>query len=487
VNQRAALLAAVCVIFLAGCTVGPKYSKPSVPMTPSFKETPPPATAQQSGNWKPAQSGETGLPGKWWEIFSEPRLNELEEQISPSNLDLKVAEARFREARAAVHYNRASLYPSLSTAPYINSLSSSAHRPFFSQLNTQSTGDFYLPFDLSYEIDFWGRVRRNISASREAAQASAGDLATLSLSLHSELAIDYFELHTLDAQQQILNDTVKAYTEALRLTTNRYEGGVAARQEVAQAQTQLDTTRAQATDVGVLRSQYEHAIAILIGQPPALFSMPVQPLQATPPSIPAGLPSALLERRPDIAAAERRVAEANDQIGIARAAYFPTVTLGAAAGFEGTSLLNWFSWPARFWAVGPNVAQVIYDGGRRRANMQSAEANYDATVATYRQTTLTAFQQVEDNLAALRVLDQEAKQQRDAVLSSQNLLALSMSRYKGGVDTYLQVITSQTINLTNQETEIDIMRRRMDASVLLVKALGGGWTTAQLPAVSTLR
>ena len=398
-----------------------------------------------------------------------------------------MAEARFQQARATVHYNRASLYPSLSTQPYVNSLRDSTQRPYFTQSNIQSTGDFSLPFDLSYEIDFWGRIRRTISASREEAQASAGDLATLSLSLHSELAIDYFELHTLDALQQVLNDTVTAYTEALRLTTNRYQGGVAARQEVAQAQTQLDTTRAQTTDVGILRSQYEHAIAILLGRPPALFSMPVQPLQAAPPPIPADVPSALLERRPDIAAAERRVAEANDQIGIARAAYFPTVTLSAAAGFEGTSLLNWFSWPTRFWAVGPNVAQAIYDGGRRRANMQSAEANYDATVATYRQATLAAFQQVEDNLAALRILDTEAKQQRDAVLSSQNLLALSMSRYKGGVDTYLQVITSQTITLTNQQTEIDIMRRRMDASVLLVKALGGSWTTAQLPAVSSLR
>jgi NodT family efflux transporter outer membrane factor (OMF) lipoprotein len=485
VSKKAAFAAVLYAVFLASCTVGPKYSKPSVPTTPSFKEAPPVAS-NASGMWHPTP-GETELPGKWWEIYGDAELNALEEQIDPSNLDLQVAEARFREARAAVHYSRAAQYPALSTAPSIDSLRNSAHRPNFNQSNPQATGDFLLPFDLSYEVDFWGRVRRTISAAREEAQASAADLATLSLSLHAELAIDYFELHTLDAQQQILNDTVRAYTEALRLTNNRYQGGVAARQEVAQAQTQLNTTQAEATDVGVQRAQYEHAIAILLGKPPALFNLPARALQATPPDIPLGVPSTLLERRPDIASAERRVAEANDQIGLARAAYFPTVTLSATAGLEGTSLLNWFTWPARFWAVGPQAAELIYDGGRRRANMLGAEANYDATVATYRKTTLTAFQQVEDNLAALRILQKEATQQRDAVESSQNLLTLSMNRYRGGVDTYLQVITSQTINLTNQRTEIDIMRRRMDASVLLVKALGGGWTTASLPAVSSLK
>ncbi|MGA8595622.1 MAG: efflux transporter outer membrane subunit [Bryobacteraceae bacterium] len=486
-NRRVAGLLALAGLFaLASCTVGPKYSKPSVPMTPAFKE-PPPANFKESGNWKAAQPEDSTLRGKWWEIFNDPHLNELEEQLDPSNLDLKVAEARFRQARAAVRFNRSSLYPTISTQPYINSIRDSANRPYFEVPSVQPTGDFNLPFDLSYEVDFWGRVRRTISASREEAQASAGDLATLSLSLHAELAVDYFELHTADAQQQVLNDTVKAYTEALQLTTNRYQGGVAARQEVAQAQTQLDTTKAQATDVGVLRSEYEHAIAILLGRPPALFALPAEPLKASPPAIPVGVPSMLLERRPDIAAAERRVAEANDQIGIARAAYFPTITLNATAGLEGTSILNWFTWPARLWSVGPGASETLFDAGRRRATMDNATANYDATVATYRQTTLDAFQQVEDNLAALRILEHEAAQQRDAVLSSQNWLALSMNRYKGGVDTYLNVITSQTVNLTNQQTEIDIMRRRMDASVLLIKALGGGWNSSALPTVSSLR
>jgi NodT family efflux transporter outer membrane factor (OMF) lipoprotein len=474
------------LLALASCTVGPKYSKPPVPMTPAFKE-PPPANFKGSGNWKPAQPDDSTLRGKWWEIFNDPELNALEEQLDPSNLDLKVAEARFRQARAAVRFNRAAQYPTISTAPFINSVRNSAHRPFFVNPNHAPTGDFNLPIDLSYEVDLWGRVRRTVSASREEAQASAGDLATLSLSLHSELAVDYFELHTADAQQQILNNTVKAYTDAVRLTTNRYQGGVANRLEVAQAQTQLDTTTAQATDVAVLRSEFEHAIAILLGRPPALFSLPVEPLKASPPAIPVGVPSMLLERRPDIASAERRVAEANDQIGIARAAYFPTITLGASAGLEGNSALNWFTWPSRFWSVGPSAAETLFDAGRRRATMENAAANYDATVATYRQTTLSAFQQVEDNLAALRVLETEAAQQREAVLSSQNWLALSMNRYKGGVDTYLQVITSQTVNLTDQQTEIDIMRRRMDASVLLVKALGGGWNLSNLPAISSLR
>jgi NodT family efflux transporter outer membrane factor (OMF) lipoprotein len=471
---------------LGGCTVGPKYSKPSVPTTPAYKESPP-QSFKESGAWKPAQPADTSLPGKWWELFNDTQLNTLEEQIDPANLNLKIAEARFRQARAAIRFNRAAQYPTISTSPSISSLRSSSNRPNFPSGLAKPAGDFVLPLDFSYEIDFWGRIRRSISAATEEAQATAGDLATLGLSLHAELAVDYFELHSLDAQEQILNNTVTAYEEALRLTTNRYEGGVAAKQEVAQAQTQLDTTRAQATDVGVQRAAFEHAIAILIGKPPAAFSIPPAALNAAPPPIPGALPSQLLERRPDIASAERRVAEANDQIGIARAAYFPTITLSASAGFEGNSITNWLTWPSRFWGVGPGAAETLFDAGRRRATSQNAAANYDATVAAYRQATITAFQEVEDNLAALRILETEAQQQRSAVASSQNLLDLSLNRYKGGVDTYLQVITSQTINLTNQQTEVDIMRRRMDASVLLIKALGGGWNISNLPTVSSLR
>jgi NodT family efflux transporter outer membrane factor (OMF) lipoprotein len=334
------------------------------------------------------------------------------------------------------------------------------------------------------DLDLWGRVRRTVAAAREEAQATAADLETARLSLQAELALDYFELRSADAQQQLLDDTVKAYTAALQLTTNRFEGGAAPKSDVAQAQTQLDTTRVQATDIAVQRAQFEHAIAILIGQPPAAFSLPPAPLNLQPPAIPVGLPSQLLERRPDIAAAERRLAEANEQIGIARAAFFPTVMLNATAGFEGTSVGSLVAWPSLFWAVGSSLTQTLFDAGRRRATSDAALANYDATVANYRQTTLTAFQQVEDNLAALRILEQEAQQQQQVVASAQESLQLFTNRYKGGVNTYLQVITAQTFALTNERNAVDILRRRMDASVLLIKALGGGWQVANLPSLA---
>jgi NodT family efflux transporter outer membrane factor (OMF) lipoprotein len=325
-------------------------------------------------------------------------------------------------------------------------------------------------------------VRRTVSASREEAQASAADLQTANLSLHSELAVDYFELRSADAQKQLLDDTVKAYTNALQLTQNRFVGGAAPKSDVAQAQTQLNGARVQDTDVTVMRAQYEHAIATLIGKPPAEFSIPFAP--QTPlqfPVIPVGLPASLLERRPDIAAGERRVAEANDQIGIARTAFYPSLILGASGGFTGTSIANWFNWPSRMWAVGGQMSQTIFDAGRRRAVSESATANYDGTVASYRQTTLTAFQEVEDNLAALRILETEAQQQQQTTASASESLQLFTNRYEGGVDNYLQVITAQTVLLTNQRNDIDIMRRRIDASVLLVKAIGGGWDTTQLP------
>jgi NodT family efflux transporter outer membrane factor (OMF) lipoprotein len=344
-----------------------------------------------------------------------------------------------------------------------------------------------LPFDLSYELDLWGRVRRTVAAAREEAQASSADYATAKLSLEAQLAMDYFELRSADAQKQLLDDTVEAYTDNLQLTTNRFRGGVAPRADVAQAKTQLDTTRVQDTDVTVQRAQFEHAIAILIGKPPAEFSIAAVPLKYQPPSIPVGLPSDLLQRRPDIAGAERRVAEANQQIGIARAAYFPTVTLNGTVGFAGTQGSNWFSWPAGFWAVGPAVAETLLDAGRRRATSESARANYDAAVATYRQTSLTAFQEVEDNLAALRILEDEAQQQEQAVASSKDSLQLFTNRYRGGVDTYLQVITAETTELTNERNAIDILRRRMDASVLLVKALGGSWDVSDLPTFGARR
>jgi len=462
--------------------VGPRYVKPTAPTAPGFKEQPP-ESFKESDGWKTAQPGDQALRGKWWEIFGDPQLNALEEEVTVSNQDLKVAEARFRQARAMIRFNRSAEFPTISTSPSVVNERDSANQAYFPQsLANNGTGSFTLPLDLSYEVDLWGRVRRTVSASREEAQASAADLQTASLSLHAELAVDYFELRSADVQEQLLNDTVKAYTDALQLTQNRFDGGAAPKSDVAQAQTQLDGARVQDTDIIVTRAQYEHAIATLIGKPPAQFSITPAPKTALQlPVIPVGLPASLLERRPDIAAGERRVAEANDQIGIARAAFFPSLVLGAEGGFAGTSITNWFNWPSRMWAVGPQMSQTIFDAGRRRAVSEGATANYDGTVASYRQTTLAAFQEVEDNLAALRILEKEAQQQREATTSAEDSLQLFTNRYEGGVDNYLQVITAQTVLLANQRNDIDIERRRMDASVLLVKAVGGGWDASQLP------
>jgi NodT family efflux transporter outer membrane factor (OMF) lipoprotein len=471
----------LCVLAgaFAGCNVGPKYKTPSVPMASGYKE-PLPDYFKEGQGWKTAQPQDQTLRGSWWEIFGDPQLNSLEQELTISNQDLKAAEARFRQARAMIRFNRASEFPTISTSPSITSIRDSSNRPYFPQ-NINATGDFVLPFDVSYEVDLWGRVRHTVNSAREEAQATAADLETASLALHAELAMDYFELRSADAQKQLLDDTVKAYEQSVKLTTTRFKGGVAPKADVAQAQTQLEQTEVQDTDVGVQRAEFEHAIAVLVGKPPAAFSLPASPLNLQPPSIPVGLPSQLLERRPDIAASERRVAEANEQIGIARAAYYPTVTLSATAGFEGTGILNWFTWPSRFWAVGPQMLQTIFDGGRRRATSEQALANYDATVATYRQSALSAFQEVEDNLAALKILEKESQQQKDAIASAEESLQLSTNRYTGGLDNYLTVLTAQTIALSNERNDVDILRRRMDASVLLVKAVGGGWNVADLP------
>jgi NodT family efflux transporter outer membrane factor (OMF) lipoprotein len=482
-----ALLLALLIITLVGCTVGPKYVKATVPTPAAYKEQPP-ASYQGAGQWQPANPADQATRGNWWETFGDSELDGLEDQISTSNQTLKVYEARFREARAAIRFTRASQFPTIFTSPSAATTKSSDYSPSFpSKVQQASTGDFELPLDLSYELDLWGRVRRAVAAAREEAQATSADYETAKLSLEAELAMDYFELRSADAQKQLLDDTVKAYTDDVQLTTHRFKGGVAPRADVAQAQTQLDTTRVQDTDVTVQRAQFEHAIAVLIGKPPAEFSLASAPIVSRPPSIPTGLPSDLLQRRPDIAAAERRMAEANQQIGIAKSAYFPTVTLDGTVGFAGTKGSNWFTWPAGFWALGPTVAETLFDAGRRRANSESARANYDATVAAYRQTSLTAFQEVEDNLAALRILENEAQQQDQAVASSSDSLHLFTNRYKGGVDTYLQVVTAETIELSNERNAIDILRRRMDASVLLVKALGGGWDVSNLPTFGAKR
>jgi NodT family efflux transporter outer membrane factor (OMF) lipoprotein len=477
VNRVAAFLIAVMMMLFTACMVGPKYTRPDVPAAPTdaYKEI---------DGWKTAQPSDQFQRGPWWEIFGDSKLNELEAELTVSNQDLKAAQARFQEARAMVRFNRASEFPTISTGPSIQAIRDSANQPYLPA--TSSTGQFILPFDLGYEVDLWGRVRRTVAASRQEAQATAGDLATVNLSLHAELAYDYFELRSADAQKQLLDDTVKAYRDYLQLTVDRFEGGAAPKSDVDQAQTQLQTTIVQDTDISVQRAQFEHAIAVLIGKPPAALSIAPSPLHEQPPSISPGLPSQLLERRPDIASAERRVAEANEQIGIARAAFFPTIILTATGGFEGNSVNNWFTWPSRFWAVGPTALQTIFDAGRRRATSNAAIASYDATVAGYRQTTLDALQQVEDSLAALRILEQEAQQQQQATASAQESLQVFTNRYVGGEDPYLQVLTAQTIALQNERNDVDILRRRMDASVLLIKALGGGWNVSELPKMAEL-
>jgi NodT family efflux transporter outer membrane factor (OMF) lipoprotein len=471
-------------LVLTGCMVGPQYARPSVPLAPAFEE-PLPENFKSEDGWKQAQPSDGQLKGDWWTLFNDPQLNTLEAQIDPANQTLKQAEANFRAARAAVRFNRASEAPTIGVGPSVGAVRDSNNQPYLNISGSNNgEGNFTLPFDLDYEIDLWGRVRRTVTQAREQAQASAADLETSRLSLHAELAVDYFDLRSADAQVKLLDDTVKAFQSALQLTEDRYNGGASPLSDVTQARTQLQAALVQATDVAIQRAMYEHAIAVLIGRPPAVFNLTPDPITVAAPTIPAipgTLPSQLLERRPDIASSERSMAAANEQIGIAQAAYYPTLSLSAVAGFAGTSAINWFSWPSRFFAVGPTLSETLFDHGRRRATSDIALAQYDGTVAAYRQTTLTAFQQVEDNLNALHNLEIEARQQHDATASAQQSLDLFNTRYEDGVDTYLQVITWQTALLTNERNDIEITQRRFEAGVLLIKALGGGWDASQLP------
>ena len=475
----AAASSLICVA--AGCMVGPKYVKPVVPTfqapeayNDAFKEADP--------NWQPATPADDALRGDWWRLFNNTELSALEEKVTAQNQSLLAYAARFAEARAQIGINNAALFPTIGAVPSVSGIRYAAGRPNFNAANLNNgIADLQLPLTLSYEIDLWGRLRRGVYLAREEAQASAADQQTVQLSLQAELAMDYFELRSADAQMRLLEDTVKDYREALRITTNRFEGGVVAESDVFQSRTQLQAAIVQQADIAVQRARYEHAIAVLIGQPPNSFSLAVEPLHAQPPAIPLSLPSQLLERRPDIAAAERRTAEANERIGIARAAYFPTLSFSLATGLEAASVTKLLKASNIFYALGPTLGQTFFDAGRRRNISAQALAGFDASSADYRQTTLTAFQQVEDNLAALRILAQEAEQQRQATEAAQGAQRIFNNRYVGGVDTYLQVVTAQTTALQNERNDIDIMRRRMDASVLLVKALGGGWDTTQLP------
>jgi NodT family efflux transporter outer membrane factor (OMF) lipoprotein len=483
IDKPVTVLLALGTLLATGCEVGPKYVKPpALPSPPAFKE-PLPSNATDSSEWKTATPMDQVERGKWWVIFGDARLNNFEDQLTQANQNLQLAEARLRQARAAIRFNRASQFPSIGFSPSILNERDSGNQPYFSpSLVNNGTGNFVLPLELSYEVDLWGRVRRSVTAAKDEAQSSAGDVEAAKLSLHGELARDYFGLRSADLQERLLQDTVKTYEHALKITEDRYNGGAAPRADVEQARTQLQSAQVLETDIVQVRANYEHAIAVLVGNTPAHFSIAQdKDFVLRPPQIPVGVAGTLLERRPDVAAAERRVAAANEQIGIAKAAYFPQVTIGAAAGFQSAQASNWFSWPSRLWAVGPSVSQVIYDGGRRRAVSEGAGANYDATVAVYREDSLTAFQEVEDNLVALNVLAKEVEQQRSATASAERALDLFTKRYQDGVDTYLQVVTSQTNALSNESNDIDLRRRQMDASVLLIKAVGGGWDRSQLP------
>jgi len=464
----------VSVLSIAGCAVGPKYNRPAVEVPPAYKEV---------GDWKPAQPNDQNLGGAWWQIFQDQQLNALEDQINVSNQNLKAAEAQYTQTRAVLRYYRADYYPSITAgAAATRNRISNNRPPGHLSSNGATYNDYQIPLQLSYELDVWGRVRKTVESQREQAQASAADLATVNLSLHAQLALFYFQARSLDAQEQLLNSTVAQYEQAFQLTDTRFKGGLASEVEVQQASTQLETTRAQAIDVGVQRSQYEHAIATLVGKPASSFHLSPLPLTSPPPSIPLELPSELLERRPDIAAAERRMAAANAQIGVAKAAYYPNISLGATGGFESGVITTLLSGPSILWSVGASAIAPIFDAGRRRANTDQAIAAYDQTVANYRETVLTGFQQVEDNLAALRILEKEADTQQRAVLASQKYLELALTRYRGGITSYLEVTTAQSAALTDEVTAVNILGRRLTSAVLLIQALGGGWDRSSLPA-----
>ena len=462
------LAAALCVM-LAACAVGPDYVRPAAPVPEAYKEM---------GDWKVAQPGDTTIRGKWWSIFNDPQLNDLEEQVNISNQTVLAAEAQYRQAIALVQVARASYFPTVAAGvSFTRALRSSTLTQSSGTVGTP-TSDYFLPVNVSWEADVWGRIRRTVEASRSSAQASAADLESVRLSVQAALAQAYFQLQTVDAQMQLLNATAAAYKKALELTQNRYDSGVAGKTDVLQAETQLKSTQAQLIDLGVQRAQLEHAIAVLIGKPAPVFSLAAMPLAATPPAVPVGVPSELLERRPDIASAERRIAAANAQIGVAKAAFFPRVTLSASGGYESSDSSTWLTWPSHFWSLGPALVQPLFAGGSIRALSDQARAAYDGTVATYRQTVLTGFQEVEDNLAASRILEEEAQVQGAAVKSAQQSLALIMNQYKAETVNYLNVIIAQTTALTNERVAADIAGRRMAAAVLLIKALGGGWEAA---------
>jgi NodT family efflux transporter outer membrane factor (OMF) lipoprotein len=477
---------ALAALLLAGCTVGPKYHTPAATAQPApiaYKEVPPASTNPQ--DWKIADPKDAMLHGKWWEIYNDPELNALEEQLNVNNQNIKQAFENFMEARTLIAQARSQLYPTIGTTPAYTRSHTSAHA--FGGGNTGNANSgatsnlFDLPAEISWEPDLWGRVRNTIREYQYSAQLSAADLENEKLTEQASLAVYFFELRGQDALQKLYDDTIEADKKTVQLSKDRYETGVDDLISLVEAQNALENAEAAATNLGIARAQYEHAIAVLIGTTPSSFSVPAKPLGAVPPTVPIGVPSQLLERRPDIAASERNMASANAQIGVATAAYYPNLTLSASGGFESSAIKNLLTWPSRFWSVGPSLSETIFDAGLRRATVNQFIAVYNADVAAYRQTVLTAFQQVEDNLAAERILSKEVQQQEAAVQSAQKYLELALARYETGVDQYLNVLVAQTTLLSDQQQLATLRTQSMTYSVQLVEALGGGWDTSQLP------
>ncbi|MDB6042613.1 MAG: hypothetical protein JWM63_1164 [Gammaproteobacteria bacterium] len=454
---------------LAACSLAPVYKTPAT--------APPAAAYKEAGDWQPAQPADAQPRGSWWSTYRDSQLDALEGQVTASNQNLKAAFARLEQARAQMRLMRANYFPTVTGAVSGTRTKSSLNSPVHSAVKPRTQNDLVLESDLSYEIDVFGRVRNSVAAARASAQASAADLAVIDLSMHSEVAMDYFTLRSEDAQQVLLDQTVSEYGQALELAQNLYNGGAAPLADVAQAQAQLETARTQAEDVRLRRAQTEHAIAVLVDQPASKFRLEPKPLplDAAPPSIDAGLPSVLLERRPDVAGAERRVAASNASIGVARAAYFPVFSLSAALGFESTHGFSLIDAPSSLWALGSGAVMTLFDGGRRRATTDQARAAYDEQVANYRNTVTTAYSEVEDWLAALRQLERESVSEAAAVAATTTELEQANYRYKAGAATYLEVVIAENASLAAQLSAADIQVRRMNASVLLVKALGGGW------------
>jgi len=464
----------------AGCMVGPNYKQPSAPVPQTFKEPVP-------EGWKEAQPNDGVIRGKWWEVYNDPQLNALEEQVSITNQNVLQAEANFRAARYAIRIARANLFPTVTIAPTLGANSGSGGAAAFAPNSAAASviGTYALPASVSWPVDIWGAVRRSVRAAQATAQSDYALLENARLSYQSELAQDYFELRGTDGDIDLLNRTVASYQDYLTLTQNRYKQGVASGADVAQAETQLDTTKAQLIDLGVARAQYEHAIAVLIGKPPAQLTLAGAILTTPPPATPVTVPSVLLERRPDIAAAERQMAALHEQIGIAVAAYYPTLDLSGAVGFAG-EFLKGTLWGSRYFSASAPLSETVYEGGRRRAQVKENEALFDSSVAGYRETVLTAFQQVEDDLAALRILAQESLATDQAVKAAQDSLNISTYQYKAGTVAYLQVITAQAALLGAQETAVNLLARRMVSSVLLIQALGGGWDNTNIPTAHDL-